>query len=120
DVLLSVARRAGATLPTQASTFFDYLRETWQRDVFPRAGELPAPPAGTPAAAEAATAAALLTPFENWWRNALQIGVVTIQADAPAAAAPQLSAAALAQLDFSAPQFTGAEGAEYDLVVYPS
>src|SRR5690554_3416367 len=65
DVLLSVARRAGVALPTAAATFYDYLRETWQRDVFPRAGALPEPPAGSAAAMEAAAAQALQSPFEN-------------------------------------------------------
>jgi molybdopterin-containing oxidoreductase family iron-sulfur binding subunit len=119
DVLLSVARRAGVALPTAAATFYDYLRETWQRDVFPRAGALPEPPAGSAAAMEAAAAQALQSPFENWWRRALQLGVVTVDTPAPAAP-PQLSAAALAQLDFAVPEFSGGEGAEYHLIVYPS
>ena len=68
DVLLSVARRLGAALPTQANTFYDYLRERWARDVLPAAG-------GTAA-------------FEDGWREALQVGFVeaTTQVAAPARA----------------------------------
>ena len=97
DVLLSVARRAGATLPTQATTFYDYLRESWQRDVYPRAG-----------------AAA---PFEEWWREVLQLGVVTLPT--PPAPAVSLNAAGLAQIPLDVPQLSGDAG-DYALVVYPS
>src|SRR5690606_21298478 len=78
------------------------------------------PPAGSPEAIEAATALAGQSPFDSWWRDALQVGVVTVPAEAQAAAPAQFSAAGLAQLDFGVPQFNGAEGAEYHLVVYPS
>ena len=49
DVLLSVARRANAALPTAGTTFYDYLRGVWSRDVAPTVGALfglPAPPGG--------------------------------------------------------------------------
>jgi molybdopterin-containing oxidoreductase family iron-sulfur binding subunit len=51
DVLLSVARRAGASLPNPANTFYDYLRARWMRDVVPGADE-------------------------EAWRSALRAGVV--------------------------------------------
>ena len=55
DVLLSVARRAEVTLPTPASTYYDYLRERW-REVQQRTGERQG--------------------FEGWWVEALQRGTV--------------------------------------------
>ena len=96
DVLLSVARRAGAALPTNATTFYDYLREHWAREVYPQAG----------------TTAS----FDAWWREALQNGVVVI--DAPAAPAVALNAGALQQLDTTLPEFAG-DGDLY-FVAYPS
>ncbi|MBI4408911.1 MAG: molybdopterin-dependent oxidoreductase, partial [Gemmatimonadetes bacterium] len=96
DVLLSVARRAGATLPSAAGTFYDYLRERWRQDVYPRTG-----------------AAA---PFDDaWWREALRVGVVVTPAPDPEVS---LNAAGLAQIRFDTPDFTGEGG--YYLVVYPS
>jgi anaerobic selenocysteine-containing dehydrogenase len=51
DVLLSVARRASAALPSQASTYYDYLRGRWQRGICPA----PAPaPSTTPGAKRSA------------------------------------------------------------------
>ena len=97
DVLLSVARRAGATLPTQATTFYDYLRERWARELHPAFG------------ADA--------PFDLWWRETLQTGFV--YAAATPAAAPALDAAGLAQLSFAEPAFQG-DGADPVLVLYPS
>lgn len=96
DVLLSVARRAGRTLPTQANTFYDYLRERWAREIHPRAGTN--------------------KPFNEWWTEALQQGVVTL--DVPQRQVT-LNAAGLTGVDFATPSFTGGEDAYY-LVVYPS
>jgi anaerobic selenocysteine-containing dehydrogenase/Fe-S-cluster-containing dehydrogenase component len=96
DVLLSVARRAGAALPRQATTFYDYLRGYWAAEVHPAAG---------------ATAG-----FEEWWPAALQQG--TIVADSPATA-PVAASAGLGQLPFDVPAFTGPEDGYY-LIVYPS
>jgi anaerobic selenocysteine-containing dehydrogenase/Fe-S-cluster-containing dehydrogenase component len=95
DVLLSVARRGGAPLPTAATTFYDYLRDEW-REVQGRTGG-----AGT---------------FDEWWAAALQDGLVVTggyqQPDATAAAAP------LDELPLE-PQFLEGDG-EFHLVVYPS
>ncbi|NIQ53648.1 MAG: hypothetical protein GWN71_09550, partial [Gammaproteobacteria bacterium] len=57
DVLLSVASRAGVSLPTQATTFYDYLREDWRERVYPAvdSGGLP---------------------FETWWVESLRAGTV--------------------------------------------
>ncbi|HEX7120255.1 MAG TPA: molybdopterin dinucleotide binding domain-containing protein [Longimicrobiales bacterium] len=96
DVLLSVARRVGVAIPTAATTYYDYLRERWARDIYPQAG-----------------AAA---PFDEWWRETLQLGVVVT--DAPAAPAVSLNAGALAQLDLETPQFSG--DGDLLLVAYPS
>ena len=98
DVLLSVARRMGLSLPTAATTFYDYLREVWARDVFPQAG------AGA-------------TSFEGWWREVLTLGVVTVR---PPARAVSLNAAGLGQLNWEVPQFAGGNGADFYLTVYPS
>ncbi|HEX6938196.1 MAG TPA: 4Fe-4S dicluster domain-containing protein [Longimicrobiales bacterium] len=96
DVLLSVARRAGASIPTAATTYYDYLRERWARDIYPRARAS--------------------APFETWWREALQLGVVVT--DVPAARAVAPNAAALAQLDLELPAFSG--DGDLLLVAYPS
>lgn len=95
DVLLSTARRAGVSLQTGATTYYDYLRERWAQEVYPQAG---------------ATAA-----FDDWWRETLQQGVVVTPAPASPAVSP--NAAGLAQLSLEVPQI---EGGEYYLVVYPS
>lgn len=97
DVLLSVARRAGTALPTTATTYHDYLRESWAQDVFPQVD------------------AAL--PFEDWWREALEQGTVVIDAPEPAVT---LDPAGLATLQWEVPEFTGGDGADFYLVVYPS
>jgi len=97
DVLLSVARRAGAALPTQTTTFYDYVRERWARDLHPAVG------AGAP--------------FDLWWRETLQTGFTSTTSSAPVA--PPLDAAGLAQLSFAEPTFEG-DGADPVLVLYPS
>ncbi|HUE76839.1 MAG TPA: molybdopterin-dependent oxidoreductase, partial [Longimicrobiales bacterium] len=56
DVLLSVARRAGAGLGTSATTFYDYLREQWQ--------------------GIAGSAGGAAGGFDGWWTQALRDGVV--------------------------------------------
>jgi anaerobic selenocysteine-containing dehydrogenase/Fe-S-cluster-containing dehydrogenase component len=95
DVLLSVARRVNATLPTQATTFYDFLRDEW-RDLQGVTGG-----AGT---------------FEEWWVGALQAGVVVSdQYQQP----DMLSAGgAPAQLPME-PLVLEGDG-EFHLVVYPS
>ncbi|MFW6079022.1 MAG: molybdopterin-dependent oxidoreductase, partial [Gemmatimonadota bacterium] len=100
DVLLSVARRAGRSLPTEATTYYDYLRESWRRDVYPRQ-----------AGADA--------PFDEWWREALQLGAVTTE-DSPAEPPVALNADALGTLSYDVPDFAGDDDAEHHLVVYPS
>ena len=99
DVLLSIAQRARAALPNSAPTFYDYLKARWQREVLSGAA---------PATDEGAT----IDP----WMAALKVGFVQNAAaqSASAAAAP----AALSQLKWDVPTFSG-EG-EYHLVVYPS
>ncbi|MGH7444585.1 MAG: molybdopterin dinucleotide binding domain-containing protein, partial [Longimicrobiales bacterium] len=97
DVLLAVAVRAGARLPSSAPTFYDYVREQWQRGPYTTAG------AGAS--------------FDDWWRDVLQTGFV-VSAPTPVAAAAADSIA-LAQLPFAAPEITGPEDGHY-LVVYPS
>jgi anaerobic selenocysteine-containing dehydrogenase/Fe-S-cluster-containing dehydrogenase component len=98
DVLISVARQAGAALSSPATTYYDYLRERWQRTIYPQA-------AGAGA-------------FDDWWREALQTGGVTMAAP-PAAPAPSGAAAGgLGQIRFDAAQFAGT--GDYTLVVYPS
>jgi anaerobic selenocysteine-containing dehydrogenase/Fe-S-cluster-containing dehydrogenase component len=100
DVLLSVARRLNAPLPTQATTYYEYLREQWAQDIAPAAG---------------ATG-----DFEDWWRESLQVGFV--QAAAPAAAvAPVMDGQALGSLGIMEASFTGDTGeGTYYLIVYPS
>jgi molybdopterin-containing oxidoreductase family iron-sulfur binding subunit len=121
DVLLSIATRANAALPTQAATYYDYLRERWSAQLG----------GGT---------------FENAWREALKVGFVlgsgaqdagagdiggaTTVGVAGAAMEPQagVQAPATAQATGAAPppvqpqpavpEF-GGDG-EYVLIVYPS
>jgi anaerobic selenocysteine-containing dehydrogenase/Fe-S-cluster-containing dehydrogenase component len=96
DVLLSVARRANATLPTAASTFYDYLRDEWRQLQGQTGG------AGT---------------FDEWWIGALQRGVVVTdeyQQPTPAAGAME----GLADLLLEPQQLHG--DGELHLVVYPS
>jgi anaerobic selenocysteine-containing dehydrogenase/Fe-S-cluster-containing dehydrogenase component len=97
DVLLSTAARAGATLPTQATTFYDYLRETWAREVYDTLGSG--------------------QPFEDWWRQTLKDGFVA--AGTAAATTASVDAGALTQLDFGAATFAGT-ASDPLLVVYPS
>lgn len=97
DVLLSTARRAGGRLSTDATTYYDYLREVWSREIHPRAGAS--------------------SSFDDWWREVLQAGVVTL--DVPARNV-SLNGAALAGLDFSVAEFDGGADAEFYLAVYPS
>ncbi|MBI4544454.1 MAG: 4Fe-4S dicluster domain-containing protein [Gemmatimonadetes bacterium] len=97
DVLLSVARRAGAALPTAANSYYDYLRERWREDIYLRA-----------------RAAA---PFEEWWREVQTKGVVVLDVAEPAV---RLDAAGLSRLRLELPEFDGGERAQHYLVVYPS
>ncbi len=100
DVLLSVAKRAGVSLPTAATTFYDYLRERWGTDVHPGAGGA--------------------APFEGWWRETLQQGVVVTTRPAGGAGA-SLSGAGLAGIKFEVPSFPAAKGGdEFQLITYPS
>ncbi|MGH7475712.1 MAG: 4Fe-4S dicluster domain-containing protein [Longimicrobiales bacterium] len=118
DVLLSVARRAGLALPSDASTFYDYLREHWRTEVFPTAT----------GAVVTSAAASTGDGFEDWWRGALQQGYVSAEPSAPGAA-PVMAGGALARLRLGEPaSFAGAGGAaeaadgtdEFFLVIYPS
>lgn len=97
DVLLSTARRAGATLSTGATTYYDYLREEWEREVYPQTGSS--------------------KPFDDWWREALQAGVVTVDVPARDVA---LNPAGLSLIDLEAAGFAGPEDAGFYLAVYPS
>src|SRR5690606_37859899 len=98
DVLLSVAVRAGATLPDAQPTFYDYVRTQWQRGPYAAAGGGAA--------------------FEDWWRDLLQTGFVVETTPAPAGTgAPAI--ASLAQIPFGEPEITGPQDGYY-LVVYPS
>ncbi|MEX0907033.1 MAG: molybdopterin dinucleotide binding domain-containing protein, partial [Gemmatimonadota bacterium] len=100
DVLLSVARRAGFAMPTQANTYYDYLRARWAVEVLPASGAAGA--------------------FEDAWREALQVGFVQ-NAQAPAASTRVVDAAALPDIGLMEATFTGDAGDEaYFLVVYPS
>ncbi|MEJ2679421.1 MAG: 4Fe-4S dicluster domain-containing protein [Gemmatimonadota bacterium] len=100
DVLLSIAKRAGKPLNTQANTFYDYLRERWRREIQPRVGQTG-------------------VHFEDWWVQSLEAGVVV--EEAPTSRPPALKATGLAALNLSSPAtFGGAKDAEFYLVVYPS
>src|SRR5687768_795653 len=99
DVLLSVARRANAALPTAGNTYYDYLRGVW----------------GTQVAQSAGATGNL----DEWWRDALKTGVVqTAPATAAATATGALSTATLPELNFTAANFAGT--GDLHLVVYPS
>jgi len=99
DVLLSVARRVGANVNSQATTYYDYLRERWARDVFPTAG------AGGS--------------FDEWWRETLQVGFG--ESTAAAGAAGAADTAGLTSLSLMEATFTGDAGDDsFYLVVYPS
>jgi len=110
DVLLSVARRAGRQLSTAATTFYDYLREVWEREIYTQPGATLAVAPGANGPVIGPNAA-----FEEWWFAALQSGVVTVPVQEPQVT---LNAAALNQLRFDVPAFDGDQ--EYYLVVYPS
>ncbi len=97
DVMLSAARRAGTPLGGGAATFYDYLRQAWNRDVYPTAGAD--------------------TGFEDWWRAILQVGFVA--GPVVPGTVPAIDPAGLARLDFSEPSFSG-DAADPMLVVYPS
>ena len=100
DVLLAVARRLNANVNSQATTFYDYLRERWSRDVFPTAG---------------ATSG-----FEEWWRETLQVGFVQSTATAAGAGATT-GAEALSSMALMDATFSGDTGEDsFYLVVYPS
>jgi anaerobic selenocysteine-containing dehydrogenase/Fe-S-cluster-containing dehydrogenase component len=102
DVLLSVARRIEAPLPTAATTYYDYLREQWARDVMPAT----------------ATGAA----FDDFWRESLQVGFVeAAPTPVPVAPAPAMDAQALGALTLIEASFTGETGDDaFHLIVYPS
>jgi anaerobic selenocysteine-containing dehydrogenase/Fe-S-cluster-containing dehydrogenase component len=102
DVLISVARRLNVSLDSQATTYYDYLRETWARDIAPAAG---------------ATG-----DFDDYWRESLQVGFVQATAPAAAPAAPAFSTEALGTLAITEAAFTGAtdDADSYYLIVYPS
>ena len=107
DVLLSVARRLNASLGTQATTYYDFLRERWARDIMPGSGI-----GGT---------------FDDAWREALQVGFVQ-STSAPASTAPVAGGGAAAagvlanmnimEASFSAAPDPGADA--FYLIVYPS
>ncbi len=99
DVLLSAARRVGTPLSATATTYHDYLRDRWRREIYPAAG-----------------AAA---PFDDWWHETLQVGfVATAAAPAPP---PAVTPAGLAQIPMdAAPASFDGDAADPVLVVYPS
>ncbi len=97
DVLLSVARRAGAPLTTRATTFYDYLRERWH-GVQARAGD-----GGS---------------FDVWWTQALSEGVVVLPENASGATAAAPGAGGIARLTAEPAPLAG--DGEFALVVYPS
>ncbi|MEX2610705.1 MAG: molybdopterin dinucleotide binding domain-containing protein [Gemmatimonadota bacterium] len=109
DVLLSVARRGGVSLPTQGNTFYDYMRTRWRDTVYAAAG----------AGAD----------FETWWREALQTGLVLTNAANNAGAnvasngAANTSLAALTAAQVGMEQLQPAPFAgdgDFHLIVYPS
>jgi anaerobic selenocysteine-containing dehydrogenase/Fe-S-cluster-containing dehydrogenase component len=102
DVLLSVARRLNVPLQSEASTYYDYLRDTWSRDI-----------AGAAGAADG---------FEDFWRESLQVGFVETAAAQEPAAAPAMDAALLGTLGITEAAFTGGTDGDdsYYLIVYPS
>ncbi|MFP4623718.1 MAG: molybdopterin dinucleotide binding domain-containing protein, partial [Gemmatimonadota bacterium] len=96
DVLLSVARRMNATLPTAATTFYDYLRERW-RTLQGTAGGV-----GT---------------FDEWWTKALQGGAI-VTAEYGQAEPAAMGAVDGTGLTLDPPRLAG--DGEFALVVYPS
>ena len=101
DVLLTVARRAAVPVGSQAATYHDYLRERWQREIYPQTGTT--------------------SSFEDWWRATLQVGFVVATADAASLPTIAIDPAGLSQIPFDmAPApFDGAPD-DPVLVVYPS
>ena len=99
DVLLSVARVGGQSVGGGAATYYDYLRNRWQAEIHPQAGAD--------------------QPFDEWWRETLQVGFVTVEA--AESAPPAASAEGLAQLPFDAsPATFDGDAGDPVLVVYPS
>jgi molybdopterin-containing oxidoreductase family iron-sulfur binding subunit len=100
DVLLSVARRANATIPNAASTYYDFLRGNWQRSIY--------------------GASSYGASFDDWWMQALQNGIVDTSTSTPTGASPTLNMTGTAQLAFQPVDFKKASDDDYYLVVYPS
>jgi anaerobic selenocysteine-containing dehydrogenase/Fe-S-cluster-containing dehydrogenase component len=99
DVLLSVASRAQLKMQNPATTFYDYLRQRWTRDIFPKSGAK--------------------VGFEDWWHGSLEQATVVL--DATAAVAPKLNDAAVSQIGTVPARLASASGGvAYALVVYPS
>lgn len=98
DALLSIATRTRVSLPDAASTFYDYMRNRWLREVLPGAGEATGSDIG-----------------DDPWREALKAGVVTTTT--AVAQAPRATPAA-PQINWSVPTFSG--DGEFHLIVYPS
>ena len=131
DVLLSVARRAGASLPNAANTFYDYLRARWTRDVVPGADEEAWRAAlrtgvvvaqGGTASAPPPIAALAGAPNQAAQSDAQQQPQPGAQQQpaGPIAAAAGSRPASVADVDFARAELAGADDAEFDLVVYPS
>jgi len=126
DVLLSVARRAGVALPDAANTFYDYLRGRWARDVLAGDGEeawRSALRAGVVVREGAAAAPLAVAPVGPAAAVPLTPGAAPApdaQTAGAAAQAPGGAPASVAEVDFARPDLEGPEGAEFDLVVYPS
>ncbi|MEJ2215006.1 MAG: 4Fe-4S dicluster domain-containing protein [Gemmatimonadota bacterium] len=100
DVLLSMAKRAGKSLHTQANSFYDYLRARWRTGIQPRVDHQG-------------------THFEDWWIQSLEAGVVV--EEAPSQRPPALRATVLGNLNLaSAATFGGPADAEFYLIAYPS
>ncbi|MBW3553586.1 MAG: 4Fe-4S dicluster domain-containing protein, partial [Gemmatimonadetes bacterium] len=97
DVLLSVARRAGVTSGSGATTFYDYLREQW-RGLQGAAGGT-----GT---------------FDQWWQRALRDGVAVAAGAGPGGPGGTGAAGGLTGLSTEAAPLAG--DGDLHLVVYPS
>ncbi|MDX1673339.1 MAG: 4Fe-4S dicluster domain-containing protein [Longimicrobiales bacterium] len=94
DVLLSVARRAGVTLPSSVSTYYDYLRERW-RELQRVTGDTRG--------------------FDAWWTEVLQQGTLITDAYGEVGTPTPRAVDALA----AEPAALDGDG-ELSLVVYPS